>query len=276
MSKPAVSVIVPMRNAAQHVLEQVTALTNQTAAGLDFEVIWVDNGSSDGTMQLVSESIRADGRMRVISAPEVVSSYFARNRGVALADGDLLLFCDADDVADEHWVLSMAQALADLDVVGGALMRDRDTLAVVQGRFFGFLPAAQTANLGIRKSAFEALGGFDPLAQSGEDIAMCWRAQLRGFRFGFAPDAVVLYRRRATEWARAKRTWTQGRWYREWASPFVTFGADPPTIRGALERTLVRAVLPALKHPRRHHAWLALWNLAVISSRLVRPKPPAT
>ncbi len=73
-----------------------------------------------------------------------------------------------------------------------------------------------------------------------------------------------------------KRIWTQGRWYREWVSPFVPLGADAPTIRAALRRTVDQAVLPALKNPRRDHARVALWNLAVISSCLVRPKPPST
>ncbi len=159
MSTPAVSVIVPMRNAAEHVLEQVTALANQTAPGIDFEVIWVDNGSSDGTLQLVTESIRNDNRMRVVSAPEVQSSYFARNRGVALAEADVLLFCDADDVVDVHWVQSMASALAELDVVGGALMLDSDDASgrPRTGSSASFRPRPPPTSESAR-AAFEALG----------------------------------------------------------------------------------------------------------------------
>ena len=119
VSTPEVSVIVPMRNSADHVLEQVAALANQSAGEVDFEVIWVDNGSSDDTLQLVSDSIRGDDRMRVVSAPEIRTSYFARNQGVAAAKADLVLFCDADDVVDKHWIQSMVAALSDLDVVGG-------------------------------------------------------------------------------------------------------------------------------------------------------------
>jgi glycosyltransferase involved in cell wall biosynthesis len=265
-----------MRNAAQTVLEQVAALAHQSPSEVPFEVIWVDNGSDDETQQLVAEAVRGDRRMRVISAPEVESSYFARNRGVALARADLVLFCDADDVVDEHWVHSMTLALREFDVVGGAVKREvEEEAAVLAEPVHHFLPAAPTANLGIRKSAFEALGGFNSLIRSGEDWALCWRAQVHGFRFGFEPDAVVLYRRRGTDWTRMKKIWMNGRWYRHWASPFVALGADAPTIHAALKRIVDEAVLPAVKHPRRDHARIALWNLAVISSRIVKPKPPS-
>src|SRR5262245_28269709 len=101
-----------MRDAAEHVLEQVAALRGQRTDGIQFEVVWVDNGSTDGTLELVEEAVRDDPRMRVVSAPDFRSSYFARNRGVAAAEGDLLLFCDSDDVVDPDWVRTMSRALA--------------------------------------------------------------------------------------------------------------------------------------------------------------------
>ena len=277
MSNPAVSVIVPMRNAADHVLEQVTALSNQAAAGIDFEVIWVDNGSDDGTLELVTAATRGDERMHVLSASAVRSSYFARNEGVAIARGEVLLFCDADDVADEEWVGAMTAALADLDVVAGALKATTDEPpAVPSDPVLGFLPAAPTANLAIRRTTFDALGGFESSIPHGGDTALCWRAQVQGLRFGYAPDGVVLYRRRATEWGRMKRLWTQGRWYRYWAEPFVALGAPAPTIAAAIRRTIDKSILPALKHPARHQARGALWNLAVIASCISKPKPRTT
>ena len=263
-----------MHNAAEHVLEQVNALANQSTSEVEFEVIWVDNGSSDGTLQLVAEAIRGDDRMRVISAPEVQSSYFARNRGVALAKADLVLFCDADDVVDAHWVQSMASALRDLDIAGGALrLGIGKPPVVVSEPLHHFLPAAPTANLGVRKLTFEALGGFNGFIPSGEDWALCWRAQLAGFRFGFAPGAIVLHRPRRTAWERRKQRWTQGRWYRVWSAPFVPVGADAPTVRAASRRIVQQALLPAMRHPRRYHARIALWNMAVISSCLWKPRP---
>ena len=266
-----------MRNAAQHVLEQVTALSNQTPREIDFEVIWVDNGSSDATLQLVTGATRGDDRMHVISASRVRSSYFARNEGVANARGEVLLFCDADDVVAVGWVQSMTSALADLDLVAGALkLRSDEPPEVPSDPVLGFLPAAPTASLAIRRTTFDALGGFESSIPHGEDTALCWRAQVQGLRLGYAPDAVVLYRRRASEWARMKRLWTQGRWYRYWAEPFVPLGAPEPTVVAAIRRTIDLSILPALKHPARHQARGALWNLAVIASCISKPKRRTT
>ena len=273
---PIASVIVPMRNAAEVVLEQVAALRKQSGA-TNFEVIWVDNGSHDGTEQLVANATASDPRMRVIAAPEIRSSYFARSQGVAVAQSDLLLFCDADDVVDEHWVRSMTSALAHLDVVGGALKLGINEVAAVPAEpRWGFLPSAPTANLGIRREVYTKLGGFNPRIPFGEDTALCWRAQLQRFRFGFAPDAEVFFRRRSTEWRRIMRIWTSGRWYRDWASPFVALGADAPTISASLRRTIQLVFIPAMKHPRRDHARVLVWNLAIISSRLWRPRRRST
>jgi GT2 family glycosyltransferase len=62
----------------------------------------------------------------------------------------------------------------------------------------GHLPAGLAANLGVRRRAFEAVGGFDERLRVGEDIDICWRLQLAGFTFATAPDAVVAKRERTT------------------------------------------------------------------------------
>ncbi len=64
-------------------------------------------------------------------------------------------------------------------------------------RQLGFLPAGLGANLAVRRQAFEKVGGFTEEMLPGEDIDLCWRLQLEGFRFDIAKDAVVAKRARS-------------------------------------------------------------------------------
>jgi GT2 family glycosyltransferase len=63
---------------------------------------------------------------------------------------------------------------------------------------FGFLPFAAGCSLGFQRSAFDAVGGFRERALYCEDVDICWRAQLAGYRIEFVPNAVVHYRSRPT------------------------------------------------------------------------------
>ena len=63
-------------------------------------------------------------------------------------------------------------------------------------RYSDFLPFASTCGLGVRRSAFEELDGFDEDLFLGGDIDFCWRAQLQGFDLAFVPEALVHYRMR--------------------------------------------------------------------------------
>src|SRR5207253_5947516 len=63
---------------------------------------------------------------------------------------------------------------------------------------FGFLPFAAGCSLGFQRSAFDAVGGFRERALYCEDVDICWRAQLAGYRIEFVPSAVVHYRSRTT------------------------------------------------------------------------------
>jgi hypothetical protein len=64
-------------------------------------------------------------------------------------------------------------------------------------RQFGFLEAGLSSNLAVRRAAFDEVGGFDESLHVGEDTDLCWRLQLRGYRFKVAGDAVVARRERS-------------------------------------------------------------------------------
>ena len=75
----------------------------------------------------------------------------------------------------------------------------------------GFLPFALSANLAVRREVFEAVHGFDEELSPEEDVDLCWRLQLAGYRFTVAADAVVEKRERATGLPTFRAAWAYGR-----------------------------------------------------------------
>jgi GT2 family glycosyltransferase len=119
------------------------------------------------------------------------------------AKGDLLAFCDADDVVLPGWLAACVAALEKADIVAGyfdfwslnGIAPSGPVPAAI--RQLGFLPAGLGANLAVRRDSFDRVCGFNEEPLPGEDIDLCWRLQLQGFRFDVAPDAVVAKRERA-------------------------------------------------------------------------------
>jgi hypothetical protein len=206
-SRPrSISVVIPAYNAATTLAEQLLALASQQYDG-DWEVVVVDNGSTDGTAEVARRhrhrfqacTIVDGGPQRGHSAP--------RNTGARAARGELLVFCDADDVVAPGWLQAMADAACHYDLVGGWLdggpLNDASTRSWhhpwPRDRLRSWLlPYAVSANLAIWADVLDELGGWSSEYEAGgEDTELSWRAQVAGYRLGFAPDAVVYYRYRS-------------------------------------------------------------------------------
>lgn len=201
------SVIIPARNAATLLPMQLEALASQNYGG-QWEAIVADNGSSDGTRQVAERWRDRMPKLTVVDASSAKGINVARNAGARRARGDVLLFCDADDVVAPGWLAAMAVAAEQFDGWGGRL--DEETLnpphqlmwrgkRLQTGLTQGFLPHPQGANCGVRASAYAAVGGFnEDYVIGATEIEFFWRIQLAGMRVGFAPDAVVMYRHRGS------------------------------------------------------------------------------
>lgn len=209
--QPTLSVVIPAFNAAGTLGEQLEALARQTYRGR-WEAIVADNGSSDATREL-AESFR--GRipgLRVIDASIRRGAAAARNIGAGAARGEVLAFCDADDVLDADWLLALAKATEAHAFVAGAI--DHETLNPDTSRGWAwrshvseaplglrFKPYALSSNMAVHRGAFEEVGGFPedlniPSSAAGEDIAISWSLQLAGHELHFEPTAIVAYRHR--------------------------------------------------------------------------------
>lgn len=202
-----VSVVIPARNEERTLPLQLEALAGQDYAGA-WEVIVADNGSADRTVATAKEWTHRVPELRIVDASGRRGINHARNVGALAARGDFLVFCDADDLAAPGWLAAMARAAPGSDLVGGFLDREalNDAATVAwRGQYpanhlpvsLDFLPYAEGGNFGIRASVFSELGGWDEeYDMSCDDVELCWRAQLSGYRLCFAREAVMLYRYR--------------------------------------------------------------------------------
>jgi glycosyltransferase involved in cell wall biosynthesis len=94
-SKPYVSVLIPVFNCQKYVLEAINSILNQTFS--DFELIIIDDGSTDGTRKLL-ETIN-DKRVKIFFNDKNMGQSYTRNKGLELAKGEYIAMLDADDVA---------------------------------------------------------------------------------------------------------------------------------------------------------------------------------
>jgi glycosyltransferase involved in cell wall biosynthesis len=218
-----VSVVMPALNAADVIGQQLDALGRQTYEGA-WEVVVVDNGSTDGTAAATTAYVDRLPDLRVVDGSERRSHTFARNVGARAARGELLLYCDADDVVDPGWMAAYVTAATDegCDLMGGFV----DDVSLNDPRHaewrhspprdrlpekMDFLPLAISANLAIRRSVLFDIGGWNEAYGEGcNDVELSWRAQVAGYRLCYVPDAVVAYRYRSSMRALARQMYRRG------------------------------------------------------------------
>lgn len=196
---PFVTVIVPVYNDAQRIGTCVGALLAQTYPRDCYEVIVVDNGSSDATREVA-------GRfpITVLVENEIQSSYAARNRGIRHAKGELLAFTDSDCTPAPQWIAEGVRAMREqgADLVGGNVRfvyspsptgaEVYDSISNLQmEQSIRERKVAKTANLFVRRSVFDEVGLFQDGLQSGGDIFWTKQATSAGKRLVYAPTAEI-------------------------------------------------------------------------------------
>lgn len=220
---PRISVIVPAKDAADCIGKCLDALCSQESyiLGSDYEVILVDDGSTDQTVQIANEF-----GIWVISQANAGPAA-ARNKGVDHAHGDLILFTDADCVPTANWIQKMVEPFMDEGVIGvkGAYhCREKNGVArFVQQEFeykyqsLAKLPKIDfidTYSAAYRKRIFQENGGFDTRfpVPSVEDQEFSFRLARKGYTLAFNEDARVFHSHDLSVWQYIHRKWGIGYW----------------------------------------------------------------
>ena len=215
------SAIVPAYNAALTIEECIEALLKQSVPRKEYEVIVVDDGSTDGTATLARSYA-----VRVLTQHHCGPAA-ARNLGASQSSGDILLFTDADCAPTLTWIEEMARPFADPEVAGVKgtyLTRQRELVArFVQIEYEDKydrmarqerIDFVDTYSAGYRREVFLANGGFDttfPTA-SVEDQELSFRLARKGYKMVFAPQARVYHRHDVSPGEYARRKFNIGYW----------------------------------------------------------------
>jgi glycosyltransferase involved in cell wall biosynthesis len=216
MSVPRFSVVVPVRNGAATIGACVESLVAQRYPADRYEIIVVDNGSTDDTAPVVS----AYGV--TLLRCETPGPSPARNAGVRHAQNELVAFTDADCVADPGWLPGLAPAFTDAGVgaAGGAIesfdhpqrtlvelfCADMRPLRNYRSGEGELLPFLMGANAAYRRAPLLAAGGWDEGLGTAEDIELAWRFQLKtGTRIAYCDNAVIYHHHRSTVKALARQ-----------------------------------------------------------------------
>ncbi|MBY5994264.1 glycosyltransferase [Ferrimonas balearica] len=193
------SVIIPVFNDFDRLEHCVEALLGQQTEET-FELLVVDNGSQP-PLPLNSW---ADPKVRILSEPSP-GSYAARNRGVGAAQGEVLLFVDADCLPEPDWIRRAGEALSrtGADLVAGkvelyAANPERPNAAELFDMLCGLdqrravsRDHAFTANLAVRRRVMDQLQGFNASATSGSDVELTRRAVTQGFTLAYCDRMLV-------------------------------------------------------------------------------------
>ena len=203
---PGVSVVVCSYNGAATLAECLASLTRLDYP--DYEVILVDDGSTDQTPQIAAQF---PGVKYVRQENRGLSA--ARNVGAKLAGGRIVAYTDSDCVADPMWLLFLISGMLDqqVEAIGGpnipppcdgpvaacvAASPGGPSHVMIDDRCAEHVPGC---NMAFDRERLLQLGGFDEQFRvAGDDVDMCWRFLDAGWNIGFSPAAVVWHHRRNT------------------------------------------------------------------------------
>lgn len=214
---PKVSVVVPIYNGEADLPALINCLRSQTYPVERVEYLLVDNNSRDRTatiLETAAQEASVQGiTLRHLRENQIQSSYAARNIGIRAAGGEIMAFTDADCRPQPDWLELLIQPFANpaVGIVAGEVVslpgktlleKYAERSGVLSQKYtleHPFCPYGQTANLAIRRQAFEQVGLFRPYLTTGGDADICWRIQRESnWQLEFVPTAIIRHRHRAT------------------------------------------------------------------------------
>jgi len=249
------SVIIPTYNRVDRLQECLRAVLNQTVARQDYEVIVVNDGSSDGTVDFLTRAEQEYGITHIQLTDLGIAA--SRNRGATAACGEILAFVDDDCSVPPTWLSHLEHALRDsqtLLVFGNVHnVLTENIFSAVHHAMNQYLVKRMntesnnpgfvlTCSFACRKPVFEQYGGFDERFYFGsEDRELITRLRTAGERIRFEPDIVAKHRHAFSFWSFVRYYMKLGKasyLYFHHVNKEKHYGLHPPTVSDILQRIL--------------------------------------
>lgn len=207
-----VSVIVPAYNSEKTIGKCIDSLLAQNYPKNKYEIIIVDNNSSDLTVDIIKKY-----PVKIIYEKKYQSAYAARNAGIKVAQGSIIAFTDSDCAADKNWIRQGITAFSDKNVIGAGgkiLSYDPKTwVELYEQRRASHDPAKKMTphhftekcaaisggNAFYKEKIFKELGFFDPDKTSGQDTRLSFAIQNKTkYQLVYIPQSVVYHKQAQT------------------------------------------------------------------------------
>ncbi len=199
------SIIIPNYNGSQFIKALSEALDNQTLDNDRYEVIVVDNGSTDNSLAEFEQWGKDRANFRIFTYTEKQSSYAARNHGVTQSKGDVLVFTDTDCVPEPDWLEFIYKQAKNMEgiflIVGDIVLFPSgkdfnccewyDKCAWLNQKSYAKHKTGATANLAVSRLGYERVGGFPEVYSGGDRVFSRQVMTLEEARFMFLENAIV-------------------------------------------------------------------------------------
>ena len=216
---PHISIIIPTRGRKVSLKEGLLSLTHLDYPGNGYEVIVIDDGSTDGTVEMLVKMQKSlPYPLQYGSLKEKNGISAARNLGMQIAKGQIFVFTDDDCLFEKRWLTSLLGPFSSNKVgaVGGLDKAPEE--ATFFSKCVGYLFTSfvgtgglragnrfrvgryypKGCNMAVLKVAIDKVGGFDEYLAPGEEIDLGYRIERAGYQIKFVPGAFVWHKRKTT------------------------------------------------------------------------------
>ena len=218
INPPLISIIIANRNGEKYLKTCITSVLKSSTK--NYEIIFIDNKSTDSSIEIINEFVRKDTRIRILINEVNRGVPFSRNRAIREAKGEILVFLDNDTKVDRNWLNAIIETFSTDNTIGALQckifdFKKTDLIQEIGMKLYPYTGFGTTlgrgekdhgqfdkpveiialgAALAVKKEVARRVGGFDlKLMHTTDDLDFSWRIWILGYRVMLSPDSKIYH-----------------------------------------------------------------------------------